>query len=202
VSGQPSRCEKDHGGLRYKRREKRPQRSIQPQKRPVIDNWGNSAGFHAARQDAQLPRLTVHWLSVTRATEGPLSEISGPYFSLAPAAKDIGHVHSLDGLPNTDAMAVLAVIRNEAVATGKFTLPVARIAERANVGSAKVRAAIKLAERLEIIAIEIAPDRRRVIINRCVDVRAVEPQTSVHSKSRKFTAQFPGGVLRHGWCGS
>ena len=58
---------------------------------------GNSAGFHAARQDAQLSRLTVHWLSVTRATEGPLSEISGPYFSLAPAAIDIGHVDSLDG---------------------------------------------------------------------------------------------------------
>ena len=30
-------------------------------------------------------------------TEGPLSEISGPYFSLAPAAIDIGHVDSLDG---------------------------------------------------------------------------------------------------------
>jgi hypothetical protein len=44
-----------------------------------------------------LPRLTVHWLSVTRATEGPLSEISGPYFSLAAAAKDVGHVDSLDG---------------------------------------------------------------------------------------------------------
>ena len=181
-----------------------------------IDNWGNSAGFHAARQDAQLPRLTVHWLSVTRATEGPLSEISGPYFSLDPAAIDIGHVDSLDGpdlrrevvietlmvenrskseiaqrvawgrrflaatvvvppsiseLLNTDAMAVLAVIRNEAAATGKCTLPVARIAERANVGRAKVRAAIKLAERLEIIAIEIAPDRRRVIINRCLTSR-------------------------------
>ena len=32
-------------------------------------------------------------------------------------------------------------------------------------------AAIKLSERLEIIAIEIAPDRRRVIINRCVTSR-------------------------------
>src|SRR3954452_3875940 len=51
---------------------------------------------------------------------------------------------------NTDAMAVLAVIRHEAAATGKCTLPVARIAERANVGRAKVRAVIKLAERLEI----------------------------------------------------
>jgi len=66
-------------------------------KRLGIDNRGDSAGFHAARQDAQLPQLTVHWLSVTRATEGPLSEISGPYFSLAPAAIDIGHVDSLDG---------------------------------------------------------------------------------------------------------
>ena len=78
---------------------------------------------------------------------------------------------SISELLNTDAMAVLAVIRNEAAATGKCTLPVARIAERANVGRAKVRAAIKLAERLEIIAIEIAPDRRRVIINRCVTSR-------------------------------
>jgi hypothetical protein len=72
---------------------------------------------------------------------------------------------------NTDAMAVLAVIRNEAAATGKCTLPVARIAERANVGRAKVRAAIRLAERLEIIAIEVAPNRSRVIINRCVTSR-------------------------------
>ena len=64
---------------------------------PIIDNWGNSASFHAARQDAQLPRLTVHWLSVTRATEGPLSKISGPYFSLAPAAIDMG-----TSIPRTD----------------------------------------------------------------------------------------------------
>ena len=72
---------------------------------------------------------------------------------------------------NTDAMAVLAVIRNEAVATGKCTLPVARIAERANVGRAKARAAIRLAERLGIIAVEVAPDRKRAIINRCVTSR-------------------------------
>ena len=72
---------------------------------------------------------------------------------------------------NTDAMAVLAVIRNEAAATGKCTLPVARIAERANVGRAKARAAIRLAERLGIIAIEVAPDRKRMIINRCVTSR-------------------------------
>lgn len=37
---------------------------------------------------------------------------------------------------NTDAMAVLAVIRNEAQASGKCSLPVARIAERANIGRA------------------------------------------------------------------
>ena len=35
---------------------------------------------------------------------------------------------------NTDAMAVLAVIRNEAQADEKCSLPVARIAERANIG--------------------------------------------------------------------
>src|SRR6185312_1202631 len=74
---------------------------------------------------------------------------------------------SISELLNTDAMAVLAVIPNEAAATGKCTLPVARIAERANVGRAKARAAIKPAEPLEITAIEIAPDRRPVIIIRC-----------------------------------
>ena len=47
---------------------------------------------------------------------------------------------------NTDAMAVLAVIRNEAQASGKCSLPLARIAERANIGRAKARAAIRLAE--------------------------------------------------------
>ena len=72
---------------------------------------------------------------------------------------------------NIDSMAILAVIRNEAAATGKCTLPVARIAERANVGRAKARAAIRLAERLGIIAIEVAPDRKRIIINRCVTSR-------------------------------
>ena len=72
---------------------------------------------------------------------------------------------------NLDAMAVLAVIRDEGRATGRCTLPVARIAERANVGRAKARAAIRLAERLGIIAIEVAPDRKRMIINRCVTSR-------------------------------
>jgi hypothetical protein len=69
---------------------------------------------------------------------------------------------------NTDAMAVLAVIRNEAQATGKCSLPVARLAERANIGRAKARAAIRLAESLGLIAIEEAPGRRRVIVNRSV----------------------------------
>jgi hypothetical protein len=48
------------------------------------------------------------------------------------------------------------------------TLPVAQLAERANVGRAKVRAAIRLAESLGLIAIEETPDRKRVIINRGV----------------------------------
>ena len=55
---------------------------------------------------------------------------------------------------NTDAMAVLAVIRNEAQTSGKCSLPVARIAERANIGRAKARAATRLAEGLGLIAIE------------------------------------------------
>ena len=59
---------------------------------------------------------------------------------------------SIRELLNTDAIAVLAVIRNETAATGKCTLSVARIAERANIGRAKVRAAIKFAARSEIIA--------------------------------------------------
>jgi hypothetical protein len=69
---------------------------------------------------------------------------------------------------NTDAMAVLAVIRDEAKATGRCTLPVARIAERANIGRAKTRAAIKLAESLGLIAIEQEPGQERAIINQSV----------------------------------
>ena len=72
---------------------------------------------------------------------------------------------------NTDAMAVLAVIRDEARATGKCTLPVARIAERANIGRAKTRAAIRLAEYLGLIAIEQEPGQERAIINRRVASR-------------------------------
>ena len=45
------------------------------------------------------------------------------------------------------------------------------LAERANVGRAKVRAAIRLAERLGIIAVGVAPDRKRMIINQCVTSR-------------------------------
>jgi hypothetical protein len=74
-------------------------------------------------------------------------------------------------LLNTDAMAVLAVIRDEARATGKCILPVARIAERANIGRAKTRAAIRLAESLGLIAIEHEPGRERAIINRGVTSR-------------------------------
>src|SRR5262245_44899243 len=40
---------------------------------------------------------------------------------------------------STDALAVLAVIRDEAKETGRCDLPVARIAERANIGRAKAR---------------------------------------------------------------
>ena len=65
---------------------------------------------------------------------------------------------------NTNALAVLAVIRDEAKETGKCTLPVARIAERANIGRAKARAAIRLAETLGLIKIEQLPHRKRVII--------------------------------------
>jgi hypothetical protein len=68
-------------------------------------------------------------------------------------------------------MAVLAVIRDEARATGKCTLPVARIAERANIGRAKTRAAIRLAEYLGLIALEQEPGQERAIINRSVTSR-------------------------------
>src|SRR5262249_19834743 len=74
-------------------------------------------------------------------------------------------------LLNTDTMAVLAVIRDEARATGKCTLPVPRIAERANIGRAKTRAAIRLAESLGLIAIEQEHGQKRAIINRRVTSR-------------------------------
>ena len=47
----------------------------------------------------------------------------------------------------------------------------ARIAERANVGRGKTRAAIRLAESLGLIAIEEAPTETGVIINRGVKSR-------------------------------
>jgi hypothetical protein len=72
---------------------------------------------------------------------------------------------------NTDALAVLAVIRDEAKATGRCDLSVARIAERANIGRAKARAAIRLAESLGAIAIEDAPGRKRVFVNRYITSR-------------------------------
>jgi hypothetical protein len=72
---------------------------------------------------------------------------------------------------NMDALAVLAVIRDEAKTTGRCTLPVARIAERANIGRAKTRVAIRLAESLGLIAIEQEPGRGRAIINRGISSR-------------------------------
>jgi hypothetical protein len=72
---------------------------------------------------------------------------------------------------NTNALAVLAVIRDEAKTTGKCELLVAQIAERANIGRAKVRAAIRQAESLGAIAIEEMPGRKRVFVNRCVTSR-------------------------------
>ena len=68
-------------------------------------------------------------------------------------------------------MAVLAVIRDEARANGKCTLPVARIAERANIGRAKTRAAIRLAEYLGLISIEQEAGQARAIVNRGVTSR-------------------------------
>ena len=71
---------------------------------------------------------------------------------------------------NTDALAVLAVIRIEANTRGRCALSVARIAERANIGRAKVRTAIRLAESLGAIAIGEAPGHKRVL---CQSVRRV-----------------------------
>jgi two-component system response regulator FixJ len=73
-------------------------------------------------------------------------------------------IHS--ALLGKSATAVLAVIQSEASATGGCTLSVAQIAKRANVGRAKVRAAIRLAESIGAIATEDAPNRTRVIVNR------------------------------------
>ena len=50
-------------------------------------------------------------------------------------------------------------------------LPVARIAERANIGKPKARAAIGLAASLGVITIEEMPGGKRVIINRGISSR-------------------------------
>jgi hypothetical protein len=113
---------------------------------------------------------------------------------------------------NMDAMAVLAVIRNEAAATGRCTLPVARIAERANIGRAKARAAIRLAESLGAIAIEAAPDRRRVEmlfahLKRILRLAACDyagraaPSSSSHwRRSPRTSAGWPSSSPgRHRW---
>ena len=68
-----------------------------------------------------------------------------------------------------------AVIRDEANATGRCTLPLAQIAERTNVGRAKARAAIRLAEGLGVIAIEDASDEG-VSSSSAASSRAVEPK--------------------------
>jgi hypothetical protein len=54
---------------------------------------------------------------------------------------------------------------------GGPSFSLAQVAERANIGRAKARAAIRLAESLEVIAIEHMPDRKRVIVNRSVKSR-------------------------------
>jgi len=48
---------------------------------------------------------------------------------------------------------------------------VARIAERANIGRAKVRAAIRLAESLGVILVEETSGGKRTIVNRGVTSR-------------------------------
>jgi hypothetical protein len=78
---------------------------------------------------------------------------------------------SVAGNLKMEAMAVLAVIRDDAKATGRCTLPVARIAELAHVGRAKARAAIRLAESLGVVAIEHVPNGKRAIVNRGVEAR-------------------------------
>ena len=99
-------------------------------------------------------RYTIH-----RRTERPKTRRRRDYEVVPPDVTD---------RLNMDALAVLAVIRNETQTTGKCTLPVAQLAEHANIGRAKVRAAIRLAESLGLIAIEETPDRKRVIVNRGV----------------------------------
>ena len=64
------------------------------------------------------------------------------------------------------ATAVLAVIRNEVNAAGECFLSLAQIAERANIGRTKARAAIKLAESYGVITIVESSGRRRVIVHR------------------------------------
>ena len=64
------------------------------------------------------------------------------------------------------AMDVLAVIQNEASATGECCLSVAQIARRAHHGRAKTRAAIRLAQSLGVIAREDASKQTRIVVSR------------------------------------
>ena len=63
-------------------------------------------------------------------------------------------------------MDVLAVIQNEASATGECYLSVAQIARRAHHGRAKTRAAIRLAQSLGVIAREDASKQTRIVVSR------------------------------------
>jgi two-component system response regulator FixJ len=64
------------------------------------------------------------------------------------------------------AMDVLAVIQNQASATGECSLSVARIAERAHHGRAKTRAAIRLAESVGVIARQVGARGGRIFVSR------------------------------------
>lgn len=69
------------------------------------------------------------------------------------------------------AMDVLAVIQNEASASGECCLSVTQIAKRAHHGRAKTRAAIRLAESVGVIAREDGSKRRRIVVSRLLTPR-------------------------------
>jgi hypothetical protein len=72
----------------------------------------------------------------------------------------------MDDISKKSEPAVRRVVWGRQFLASTVVVPVARIAERANIGRAKARAAIRLAEGLGLIAIEETPDRKRVIVNR------------------------------------
>jgi hypothetical protein len=94
---------------------------------------------------------------------------------------------------NTDAMAVLAVIRDETRATGKCTLPVARIAERANIVRAKTRAAIRhLNERgfWDVAAISKAP-----LVATHSNAHALSPHSRNLTDKQLAAVRETGGIV-------